>query len=131
MAITVENPIVWNNAIKDTDSILNTTNGVITLPRIGYYDIRCIAYYNGTAAFGSLSIIDGTTLTRLIRIDFRGNIVNALPLSGSALFFCSVANTQIRLSISDLGVAGTLTNEATVTSRNFAHVSVSYLGIDT
>lgn len=130
LAVTVENPLIWNNAIRDVDAMLNTTTGVITLPRVGFYHIDCVAYYAGTATFGSLSVIDGTALTRLARFDFTGNVASALPLAGSVLFYASAANTQIRLSVSDLSVAGTLNFEASVTARTLAHMSVYYVGND-
>ena len=129
-AVTVENPIVFNNAIRDTDAMLNTTTGVITLPYVGHYSIKCLAFYNGTATFGSLNIIQGGALTRLVRMDFRGNTASAIVFNGACDFYCSAANTQIRLSISDLGTAGTITNETNATARNATHVSVHYIGVD-
>jgi hypothetical protein len=130
IAVTVENPLVFNNAIRDVDGILNTGTGVITLPRIGYYSINCTAFYSGSGAFGSLSIIDGGTLTRLVRMEFRGNVSNAIVFNGTCLFYASTVNTQIRLSISDVGVAGTLINEANATARLNTHLTVHYVGID-
>ena len=127
---SVENPIVFNNAIRDVDGILNTATGVITLPRVGYYDISALVFYSGAATFGSLSIIQGGSLTRLVRMDFRGNVASAIVFNGSTLFYNSVANTQIRLSVSDLSVAGTVTNEANATGRNATWVTVAYLGND-
>lgn len=130
LSVTVENPLIWNNAIRDTDSVLNLTTGVITLPRVGFYSISCLAFYSGTSSIGSLSIIEGATLNRLIRLDFRGNASSAIVFSGSTLFYNAVAGTQIRISISDLTVAGTLINESNSTVRNSTHISLHYLGVD-
>jgi hypothetical protein len=130
LAVTVENPIVWNNAIRDVDGMLNTSTGVITLPRVGYYSISALAFYSGTATLGSLTVIEGGTLTRIARMDFRGNTASAIVLSGTIVLYASAINTQIRLSVHALDVAGSLTNESTTTSRSNAHMSVHYLGVD-
>jgi hypothetical protein len=131
LAVTVENPIVFNNAIKDADNVLNTTTGVITLPRVGFYNIKAVVLCSSAATFGSLTVIEGGTLTRLARMDFKGNVSSTVPLSGSVLLFANAVNTQIRISIADLGAVGTVNFETSTTARSFTHMSVEYVGLDT
>lgn len=130
LPITVDTPLIWNNEIRDVDNMLDPATGIITLPRVGYYRVTCNVLYSGTSSLASLSVIEGGTLTRIVRLDFRGPTSGAIVLSGSALVYVSAANTQIRLAVGDLSVAGNMANEANSTVRISSHVSVMYEGID-
>lgn len=91
---------IFNTIVTDTNSILDTSTGTVTLPQDGYYDITT-SFFVSTPSTGSLTEIDsrirlsGTTIAAQMSIPTLANNTNYYYQMTALGVFCTAGQTIV------------------------------------